>query len=257
MTTIAGVLAPDWAAPAGVGALYTTRRGGVSSGAWGDLRGEGGLNLGANCGDDLAHVRTNRARLAGHVGMPVRWLHQVHGADVVEAVGVSPDGVRADAQLTCEKDLALGILVADCLPVLLADRAGRIVGAAHAGWRGLAAGVLENTVAGMRARRPRADLVAWLGPCIGPDAFEVGPEVREAFVADDAQAAAHFRPGPLPAKWFADLAALARRRLARAGVDTVAGSGRCTATDGEAFWSFRRDGACGRMAALVWLRSSV
>lgn len=254
---VAGVRMPAWDAPAAVAALHTTRRGGVSTGPWGDARGEDGLNLGANCGDDPARVAANRARLAGHVGLPVRWLQQVHGAGVVAAGRDSPDGVRADAQLTCEAGVALGILVADCLPVLLADRAGSIVGAAHAGWRGLAAGVLENTVAAMRTRRPAAELVAWLGPCIGPGAFEVGTEVRDAFVSSDAQAASRFRPGRREGKWLADLAAIARDRLARAGVGAIAGSGECTVSDPEAFWSYRRDGECGRMAALVWLRPRV
>ncbi|NLD54026.1 MAG: peptidoglycan editing factor PgeF [Burkholderiaceae bacterium] len=272
-----GLIVPRWGAPTQVGAACTRRSGGVSAGPWGDARGSSGLNLGAACGDEPQSVATNRARLAEAIGMPIRWLQQVHGADVVkvgrhdaapagraDAAGLGGDRVavpaaqsfeapRADAQFATESGVALAVLVADCLPVLLADRAGTIVGAAHAGWRGLAAGVLENTVARMRAERPHAELVAWLGPCIGPAAFEVGAEVREAFVSPDPEAARHFVPALGDGKWLADLAALARHRLQRAGVAAIAASGACTVQDAQSFWSYRRDRTCGRMAALVWL----
>ncbi len=252
---LAGSIVPRWDAPASVGAACTTRAGGVSTGPWGDAEGEGGLNLGAACGDDAARVATNRARLEAAIGMPVRWLQQVHGAEVVETGRLDGEAPRADAHFTTDRGVALAVLVADCLPVLLADRAGSVVGAAHAGWRGLAAGVLESTVARIRARVPQAELVAWLGPCIGPAAFEVGTEVREAFVAADPGAAHHFVPGLREGKWFADLPALARRRLVRAGVAAITASGACTVADAASFWSYRRDRTCGRMAALVWLRT--
>lgn len=249
---------PAWPAAVGVKTLFTTRRGGASTGQWGDAQGRNGLNLGANCGDAPDRVAINRGRLADHVGMPVHWLNQVHGTQVLEigaAGGAEPAAADSgDAQVTTAPGVALGVLVADCLPVLLADRAGSIVGAAHAGWRGLSAGVLENTVAAMRARRPRAELIAWLGPCIGASAFEVGQDVLDAFVSNDARAAAMFRPGARPGKWWADLAGLATQRLARTGIASVTAAGACTVTQREDFWSFRRDGACGRMAGVIWLQ---
>lgn len=254
-------IAPAWAAPPRVGALFTTRAGGVSSGGWGAAGAAGGLNLGANCGDEPARVASNRERLVQAIGMPVAWLDQVHGARVVEVPGpglVDEDSVaaavKADAQVTWSSGIALGVLVADCLPVLLADRGGRAVGVAHAGWRGLAAGVLENTVALMRSRHRDADLVAWLGPCIGPAAFEVGDDVLAAFAGQNERAAAHFRPGVRPGKWWADLPALARQRLQDLGIDAVSASNACTFSEGERFWSYRRDGVCGRMAGVIWLR---
>jgi YfiH family protein len=249
-----GWIVPRWDAPAAVGAACTTRGGGISTGPWGDVQGEGGLNLGAACGDDAARVATNRARLAEAIGMPIRWLQQVHGVEVVRTGRHDGEAPQADGQVTTERGVALAVLVADCLPVLLADRAGRVVGAAHAGWRGLAAGVLENTVAGMLACEPQAELVAWLGPCIGPAAFEVGTEVREAFVSADPESGHHFVPGAREGKWFADLAGLACRRLGRMGVAAISASGACTVQDAASFWSYRRDRTCGRMAALIWLK---
>ena len=255
---------PRWAAPARVRALFTTRHGGISTGQWGDANGQSGLNLGANCGDRPERVALNRQRLADHAGVPIRWLNQVHGTRVLDVEADpgcddpnggtrSPPAESADAQVTTMTGVALAVLVADCLPVLLADRAGSIIGVAHAGWRGLSAGVLEETIAVMRSRRPGAELIAWLGPCIGAGAFEVGQDVVDAFVAQEAQAAAMFRPGIRRGKWWADLAGLATRRLNRLGVPSVASAGACTVTDRASYWSYRRDGACGRMAGLVWL----
>lgn len=248
----------SWPAPANVKALFTTRHGGVSTGQWGNAHGESGLNLGTHCGDVPDRVAANRKCLADHVGAPVSWLNQVHGTKVVE-VSAHGDGSGSraigsgDAQVTTATGVALGVLVADCLPVLLADQSGSIIGAAHAGWRGLSAGVLENTVAAMRLRRPDAEFTAWLGPCIGAAAFEVGRDVMDAFVGDDPQAAAMFRTGARPGKWWADLAGLATHRLSRVGVSSLAAAGACTVTDRESFWSYRRDGVCGRMAAVIWL----
>jgi hypothetical protein len=237
-------LAPDWPAPPGVRAIVTTRRGGVSAGRYACF------NLGAHVGDDAAAVAANRSRLRQALGLPAEpaWLEQVHGTGV--AVLPRPAQVPADAAVTFSPGNVCAVLVADCLPVVLASRSGDRVGIAHAGWRGLAAGVVEATV---RALDCRADsLVAWLGPSIGPDEFEVGPEVRDAFLARDPGAAAAFRPGCAD-RLLADLPALARRRLAAAGVTAVHGSGLCTHADPARFYSYRRDGATGRMAALVWL----
>ncbi len=242
---------------------FTLRSGGVSRGAWGDRDGHGGLNLGTGCGDDPAAVDRNRAALAGAVGRPIRWLDQVHGTVVSDADDGAPPASghpAADAQVTTRGGAALAILVADCLPVLLADRGGRVIGAAHAGWRGLAGGVVEMTVAAMRSRVPDADLVAWLGPSIGPAAFEVGDEVRQAFIGVNPADRSGFRAGPRDGKWFADLPTLAGRRLRRLGVDLSGGAladgvgfSECTVGDPQRYWSYRRDRRCGRMAALIWL----
>ena len=236
-----GLMVPQWEAPENVRALFTTRGGAGDGGC-------GGLNLGLRSGDDAARVAANRARLRALLPAEPRWLNQVHGTAVADADAAGLPAA-ADAAVARRANVVCAVLVADCLPVLLADDAGSVVAAAHAGWRGLSAGVIERTVQAMRA--PAATLCAWLGPCIGPAVYEVGDEVRRAFCDADAGARAAFsaRPG---GKWLADLPQLARQRLARAGVLRVAGSGECTYSDRERFYSYRRDGACGRMAALVW-----
>lgn len=237
---------PDWPAPAGVRAACATREGGVSLGP------HAGLNLGSACGDDPAAVAENRRRLAVQLGLPSepQWLKQVHGTRVVEAplAGPLPE---ADAAWTAQPGVVCVAQAADCLPVLFCADDGSVVAAAHAGWRGLCAGVLEATVAAMPV--PATRLLAWLGPAIGPEAFEVGDEVRDAFVAADPQAAACFVAGERPGHLHADLFALAVQRLARAGVRRVHGGGLSTHADPARFYSFRRDGVCGRMAALIWL----
>ena len=237
-------LRPGWPAPAPVRALTTTRAGGVSRPPW------DAFNLAAHVGDAPQHVAANRAALRRRFGLPADpvWLQQVHGARVVEA----GPAAEADAVWSRTPGQVCAVLTADCLPVLLCDRAGDCVAAAHAGWRGLAAGVLEATVAALPA--DAADLMAWLGPAIGPDAFEVGDEVREAFVTADARAGAAFRPAG-DGRWLADLYGLAHLRLAAAGVTRVFGGGLCTFTDRDRFYSYRRDGVTGRMASLIWLRS--
>ncbi|MBU6270849.1 MAG: peptidoglycan editing factor PgeF [Betaproteobacteria bacterium] len=258
--------------PLGVRAGHTGRTGGVSAGPWAAPDG-GGLNLGARCGDDPAAVRANRARLERWLpGAPV-WLDQVHGVTVhrawrVEAppsgeaaslaprTGVDPPGAepQADAAVTDEPGLPLAILTADCLPVLISNREGSVVGAAHAGWRGLCAGVIEQTLAAARALAGgSADWIAWLGPAIGPTAFEVGDEVRDAFLGHDPRAAAGFTAGARPGKWQADLVTLARQRLAAAGVDRVVGGGECTVADPQRFYSFRRDRTTGRQGSFIWI----
>jgi YfiH family protein len=235
---------PDWPAPAGVRAAVTTRAGGASGGPFDSL------NLAGHVGDEPAAVAENRRRLGAALRLPAEplWLEQVHGAEVARCGG-APGPPRADAAVATRPGEVCAVLVADCLPVLFAARDGSAVGVAHAGWRGLAAGVLERTVEAMPA--PPGDLLAWLGPCIGPAAFEVGAEVREAFVACDRAAARHFEANTR-GRWWADLEGLARDRLAAAGVTAIHGGGLCTHADPERFFSFRRDGITGRLAALVW-----
>ena len=252
------VLRPDWPdAPATIGALATTRLGGASRGPYDDGRGGGGFNLGLHCGDDAQAVQANRARLQALLPGRPAWIAQVHGAAVVDAADVAPGGpaLTGDASIAGAPGLVCAILTADCLPVLFADLEGKVVGAAHAGWRGLAGGVLGATVAAMRAAGA-GEITAWLGPAIGPQAFEVGPDVKAAFEAALAQeAAAAFRPYPgRPGKYLADMNALARRMLARDGVVRVHGGGRCTATEADTFYSYRRDGVTGRQASLIWIK---
>lgn len=238
-------IVPDWPAPARVRTLVTTRAGGVSEGRYASL------NLGRQVGDDPRAVAENRARVTSVLPAPPVWLEQIHGSDVTMVHGVM-DTPAADAAVTCQPDVVLAIQIADCLPVLLCNRAGTAVGAAHAGWRGLCAGVIENTVRAMRRLDKDLSIMAFLGPAIGPRNFAVGEEVRTAFVARDPDAASHFQPGG-EGKWFADLYGLARQRLAGASVTEVYGGGYCTFAEPERFFSYRRDGVTGRMAALIWL----
>ncbi|MGK8174879.1 peptidoglycan editing factor PgeF [Aeromonas dhakensis] len=238
---------PDWPAPTRVRALSTTRDGGVSEGVF------AGLNLGAHVGDEPARVEANRARLQQAAAIPgtLNWLNQVHGTAVHP---VSRDyGCAPDADAACARDAgqACIVMTADCLPVLFCDRAGTVVAAAHAGWRGLQGGVLEASIAAMGCEPD--EILAWLGPAIGPTAFEVGGEVREAFMAEQAAAEAAFVPSPNEGKWLADIYQLARLRLARAGVTAVHGGEYCTFSDSEQFYSYRRDGQTGRMASIIWL----
>ena len=253
---------PDWPVPASVGAWCSTRRGGTSPPPWDSL------NLGDHVGDDPARVAANRARFAQRLeGARPVYLQQVHG---VRCLGLEPGGSDADApevadaSVTRHPGLACTVMVADCLPVLLCNRRGDAVGAAHAGWRGLAAGVVERAVQSLQALAddPAGEVLAWLGPCIGPGAFEVGDEVRQAFVSADAGARSAFRPADRAGHWLADLPALARRRLASMGVGSVHGNDGsaawCTVTQSARFFSHRRDavrlGASGRFAAAVWRR---
>ena len=237
-------IVPDWPAPARVRALSTTRAGGVSVAPYDSL------NLGTHVGDDPANVAANRAQVRRIVPSEPAWLNQVHGTAVVDAASVAgvPD---ADASVSRTPGAVCVVMTADCLPVLLCDRAGTVVGAAHAGWRGLHGGVIEATVTAMQVAP--ADVIAWLGPAIGPTAFEVGDEVRAAFVATDAIADAAFKPAGQPGKWLADIYLLARQRLAALGVTAVYGGDCCTVSESRRFFSYRRDGVTGRMASLVWL----
>ncbi|HSC79468.1 MAG TPA: peptidoglycan editing factor PgeF [Chitinolyticbacter sp.] len=238
------VLVPDWPAPARVRALATTRAGGVSAKPFDTL------NLGDHVDDVPARVAENRRRVAALLPNEPLWLTQVHGTRVADAA-TETSGAQADAAIARQARAVCAIMTADCLPVLLCDRAGTVVGAAHAGWRGLCDGVIEATVTAMG--QPGETLLAWLGPAIGPAAFEVGDEVRAAFVARDASAAAAFKPGVQPGKWWADIYQLARQRLAGLGVHAVYGGELCTVSERERFFSYRRDGRTGRMASLIWL----
>ena len=244
-------LLPDWPAPRRVHAAVTTRDGpGVSAAPYERF------NLGVRSGDLPDAVAVNRSALQQILGLPAspRWLRQVHGASVA-VLGPLPsaDEPQADAAISHIPGTVLSILTADCLPVLFCVDDGSEIGAAHAGWRGLAAGVLEATLTQLHA--PRERLLAWLGPCIGAASYEVGGEVRAAFVASDAAAAECFVP-TRPGHWLCDLAGLARRRLAAAGVTRIHGGGFDTFTDAR-FYSYRRDGArSGRFASLTWLADS-
>lgn len=249
------VLIPDWPGmPSRVAALSTLRGGGVSRAAYDDGAGGGGLNLATHVGDDPGAVAQNRARLRALLPAEPAWLTQVHGNVVVDAAQVQ-GAPAADASIAVGPGAVCLIQTADCLPVLFCDAQGSVVGAAHAGWRGLAAGVLENTVAAMRAAGAR-DILAWLGPAIGPACFEVGEDVRQAFIADDAEANAAFLPNINAfGKYFADIYFLARLRLRHQGIDKISGGGYCTVTEAARFYSYRRDGTTGRMASLVWLQA--
>ncbi|MFH1604836.1 MAG: peptidoglycan editing factor PgeF [Pseudomonadota bacterium] len=238
-----GWIAPDWPAPSNVRALVTTRAGGASGGAY------AGLNLGTDSGDDMQDVARNRASLARWLPAEPLWLRQVHGCEVIEADGAEGTP-QADAAVARRAGTVCAVLTADCLPVLLCDEDGTVVAAAHAGWRGLSAGVIERTLRAMK--RPAEALLAYLGPAIGPRAYEVGVDVREAFVAADPHSDAAFTPGK-PGKFYADLYALARQRLARTGVARVYGGGYCVYSERERFYSYRRDGLTGRMASLIWM----
>ena len=250
------VLTPDWPAPARVRAAFTLRSGGVS------LPPFDSLNVGAHVGDAAAAVAENRRRVRGQLRLPAEpaWLEQLHGAEVLElswpaSASVQPgpaSAAAADAVLTRQAGQVCVVQVADCLPVLFAAVDASAIAAAHAGWRGLASGVLEATVAklGIEPRR----LIAWLGPAIGPRHFEVGDEVRAAFTAGDDGAGSAFTANAR-GRWQCDLPALARRRLASLGVSAVSGGSWCTYEDRARFFSYRRDGRCGRMGALIWLES--
>ncbi len=250
-----GVWPLSWEVP-GVQAALTTRAGGVSCSPYDSL------NLGNHVGDDAAAVQTNRDRVAHRLATRPVWLNQVHGTDVAWLDNASADGLTADGVCTLAQGVACTILVADCLPVLLSDSQGRVVAAAHAGWRGLAGqagrGILDNTVRAMRERvSPNIDLRAWLGPCIGPQAFEVGPEVVDAFAGNGFDPQGLSQPHPQRAgKWLLNLPGLARQRLQQLGVTSLAGNdgsaGWCTVSDATRWFSHRRDRVSGRLAALIW-----
>lgn len=245
-------LTPDWPAPAHIRSLQTTRLGGHSQPPYDSL------NLGDHVGDNPAVVAQNRAvvsRVIGNPGNPPCWLQQVHGTAVFDLdhdpLPVDGSAPVADAAISREAGKVCVVMTADCLPLLFCDRAGTVVAAAHAGWRGLCDGVIESTVAAMQV--PTSEILVWLGPAIGPTAFEVGDEVRAAFIAQSAEAASAFHPSPAGnGKWFADIFVLARQRLHALGIDAIYGGGVCTVSDPARFFSHRRSAPCGRLATLIW-----
>jgi YfiH family protein len=242
-------IVPDWPVHRRVGAVSTTRNGGVSVGA------RTSLNLGRSVGDDARAVEENRRRIARLLPAAPVWLHQTHGIAVATLSAATANGPAplADAAVTREPGIVCTVTTADCLPVLFADSRGSAVGIAHAGWRGLSLGVLEATVSAMSELGSHAgDLAAWLGPAIGPSRFEVGDDVRDRFCDGDRDAHGAFAPHA-PGKWLADLYALARMRLSRAGVRRVSGGGFCTHADAARFFSYRRERDTGRMATAIWL----
>ncbi len=253
---------PDWPdAPANIGALATTRTGGFSVAPYGDGQGGGGLNLGLHCGDDAANVQRNRAVLQQALPGRPAWIAQVHGIAVVDAASVGQDKpiLTGDASIATAPGVVCAVMTADCLPVLFADVDGKVVGGAHAGWRGLAAGVLAETITAMRAAGA-GEITAWLGPAIGPEQFEVGADVLDSFVAgaqpnEVEQVRAAFKPYPgREGKYLADIYSLARLFLARDGVTRVSGGNRCTMTEADTFFSYRRDHVTGRQASLIWIK---
>lgn len=249
--TSGSFITPDWPVPPNVRALITTRRGGVSRGVYASL------NLGDHVNDDPVAVAQNRALVSARIDARPLWLKQVHGTRVVDAADCldsAPNVVpEADASWARQSRVACTVMTADCLPVLFCDRAGTVVAAAHAGWRGLLDGVLEATIDAMDV--PGGEVMAYFGPAIGPQAFEVGDEVRSAFVALSGDAAAAFQAGSR-GKWLADIYRLARLRLSAKGVEHVFGGDYCTVTDAARFFSYRRDGQTGRMASMIWLDRS-
>lgn len=241
-------ITPNWPSPQNVKAIFTTRTGGVSrnnrDGAY------AGLNLGDHVNDDVSSVEQNRALLRRYLPDNPRWLKQVHG---VRPVWVDSNEVKleADAALSSNNGRVCAILVADCLPIFLCDTTGSVVGVVHAGWRGLAGGIIENAISEMANKS--SEFIAWLGPAICPKHFEIGEEVREVFLEHDRNAISAFTPSHNDNKWFADLFTLARQRLTAVGVSKVYGGYECTFSDPSRFYSYRRDGQTGRMAALIWL----
>ncbi|MDO9273903.1 MAG: peptidoglycan editing factor PgeF [Rugosibacter sp.] len=249
---ISNLLIPSWHAPSGVHALVTTREHGASMGPWASF------NLASHVGDDAAAVAANRAQLRQNLPADPPWLTQVHGTRCVDAAQVQ-SGVEADASFTRQRGVVCAVLTADCLPVLLCDDNASVVSAVHAGWRGLADGVIEASVAAMQT--PGEQLMAWLGPAIGPTAFEVGADVRDAFLAHDLQAAQAFT-SIAKDKWLCDIYLLARQRLQALNIrrtrgvlasQRIASADFCTVRDIDRFYSFRRDGISGRMASCIWL----
>ena len=239
------IIQPDWPAPANVRAFTTTRNGGFSQGQWAEL------NLGGSCGDDPNHVKQNRALLQTPLPCEPHWLRQVHGNRVLAWDDGFDSGLEADAIVSNQTGQVCAVLTADCLPVLFCNKAGTKVAASHAGWRGLAAGVLEATVSAMVSDPD--ELMAWLGPAIGPQAFEVGRDVYDTFVSLDTENASAFKSHG--DRWLADLYELAMLALARIGIEQVSGGQYCTWSEPDKFFSYRRDGVTGRMASVIWLDS--
>ena len=237
-----GLIQPDWPAPANILAFSTSRCAGVSTGPWTSL------NLGANCGDKKIHVEQNRSLLNDLLPAPAQWMRQVHGTTVLRHRGFPGDEMEGDAMVALKPGRVCAVLTADCLPVLFCSESGDRVAVAHAGWRGLASGVLQQTIDALD--QSPDSLMAWMGPAIGPGAYEVGEEVTEAFAGEFP--AGFKRSGD---RYLMDIYALARMKLEAAGLNAVYGGGFCTLTDEERFFSYRRDGVTGRMASLIWINA--
>lgn len=237
---------PDWDAPSNVKAAVTTRIGGVSPEPYQSF------NMGDHVGDKEEYVNTNRQQLVSNLALSSNpfWLKQVHGV-VVTDIDEKHAPTEADASITRQKNTVSVVMTADCLPVLFCDKNGRVIASAHAGWRGLHAGILEKTIESMQV--DAANILAWMGPAIGSEAFEVGEEVKQAFCEDMSEAAQAFKASSNVGKWMADLYLLAKLRLQRAGVLDISGGNFCTYTDSERFFSYRRDKTTGRMASLIWM----
>jgi polyphenol oxidase len=253
------VFYPDWPdLPAHIVALTTIRSGGVSGVPYHDGKGGGGFNLATHVGDQAEHVLQNRRLLASYLPNDPEWLTQVHGTRVLD-LDMEHGDLIADACVTSRPGVVCAVQTADCLPVLFCDAKTNVVAAAHAGWRGLAHGVLENTLDTMLAAGADiGNVMVWLGPAIGPDQFEVGAEVRQQFVDVNPCAIAAFKSSPNnPDKFYADIYLLARLGLQRAGVVNIAGGGFCTVSETDKFYSYRRDGVTGRMASLIWVKATV
>lgn len=237
------VIQADWPAPLNIRAFTTTRNGGFSQGSWSSL------NLGTNCGDNPQHVEKNRQSLLRLLPSEPPWLDQVHGTEVTGWEKAKGGRIEADAIVSNEAGQVCAVLTADCLPVIFCDKEGTQIAAAHAGWRGLAAGVLEATVMAMDCKS--SDLMVWLGPAVGPRAFEVGRDVYDAFVSSNIENAIAFKPHR--DRWLADLYQLARLALARAGITQIYGGVHCTYEEEDRFYSYRREGETGRLATVAWL----
>ncbi|OMO22007.1 peptidoglycan editing factor PgeF [Vibrio lentus] len=243
------MIIPDWNAPKNVKAFASTRFDGCSTGAY------QGLNLGMHVGDDASLVESNRTWLKQQSNMPTApvWLNQTHSTDVVTVLEPVANVLDADGAFTTATGVVCSAMTADCLPVILTDTKGTQVAAVHAGWRGLAGGILENAVAKFSNLDSDNQIIAWLGPAIGKDAFEVGNDVLDAFVRFDPQAKLAFKAKSEPGKWLANMSQLATQRLMKVGVTSVTDSNLCTYADSGAFYSYRRDGITGRQATFIWL----
>ena len=243
------MIIPDWNAPQNVKAFASTRFDGFSTGAY------QGLNLGTHVGDDASLVESNRAWLKQHANMPTApvWLNQTHSTDVVTVLEPVMNVLDADGTYTTAKGVVCSAMTADCLPVILTDTKGTQVAAVHAGWRGLAGGIIENAVAKFSNLDSSNQIIAWLGPAIGKEAFEVGEDVLEAFVRFNPQAKLAFKAKSEPGKWLANMSQLATQRLHKVGVTSVTDSNLCTYADSDSFYSYRRDGITGRQATFIWL----
>ncbi|SFU64761.1 conserved hypothetical protein [Nitrosomonas eutropha] len=242
-------IVPDWPSPANVCAMFTTRNTGAAVTERGAYT---GLNLAVHVDDDPHAVQLNRNQLRQYLPDHPRWLTQVHGSRAIW-VDSDSEALEGDAAMSRYPGVVCAVLVADCLPVLLCDMAGSVVGVAHAGWRGLAKGIIESTVQALREFSHSDQIIAWFGPAISSQHFEVGDEVRTIFTEYDFQAARAFFPGKEKGKWYADLSDLARQRLSHAGVSQIYGGNLCTYSNPEKFYSYRRDRKTGRMAGLLWM----